>query len=422
DGTFAAAVDYDAGDGPSSVTTGDFNGNGITDLAVANFNSANVSILLGNGNGTFAAAVNYDAGDGPSSLTTGDFNGNGLTDLVIVSSEDELVLVLLGNGDGTFAAPVTYVAGAAPFSVTTGDFNGDGITDLAVANSSSSDVSVLLGNGDGTFAAPVNHATGFAPFDVTSGDFNGDGFTDLATANSISNDVSVLLNLGFTEPNPVLTPTALEFGNVELGSAPVALSIVIDVTGDEDLISTPTLTNDGGGAFSLTSLLVSPLAQGTSGTLEVTFAPTSLGVTTGTLTLATNDLSSPTITIPLSANVVDTIAPTSTVTGPSGVISQGVPTFDVVYTASDNTGGSGIAGVELYYQLNDGGYLQYPGGPFTSSPISFDTSTTGGDGTYDFYTIATDNAGNEETKSPTAETTVTFTSETSVGDWQMLID
>ena len=44
------------------MAVGDFNGDGKADLAVANYNSNNVSVLLGNGNGTFQAAVNYGAG------------------------------------------------------------------------------------------------------------------------------------------------------------------------------------------------------------------------------------------------------------------------------------------------------------------------------------------------------------------------
>ena len=50
------------GYGPSSVAVGDFNGDGKQDLAVANFDSNNVSILLGNGVGSFSAATNFGVG------------------------------------------------------------------------------------------------------------------------------------------------------------------------------------------------------------------------------------------------------------------------------------------------------------------------------------------------------------------------
>ncbi len=67
--------------------------------------------------------------------------------------------------------------------------------------------------------------------------------------------------------------------------------------------------------------------------------------------------------------------------------------FDVYFDADDGTGGSGIASVELFYKKDSGSYTSYGTG---TSPIHFDTSTTGGDGTYYFYTVATDNAGNIE--------------------------
>ena len=47
---------------PVALATGDFNGDTRADIAVANFASGDVSILLGNGDGTFQAAVNYTVG------------------------------------------------------------------------------------------------------------------------------------------------------------------------------------------------------------------------------------------------------------------------------------------------------------------------------------------------------------------------
>ena len=70
------------------------------------------------------------------------------------------VSMLLGNGDGTFQPRSTYAAGTSPDALVAGDFTGDGRLDLAVANYGSNDVSVLMGNGDGTFQPAVQYAAG----------------------------------------------------------------------------------------------------------------------------------------------------------------------------------------------------------------------------------------------------------------------
>ena len=114
------------GDSPDFITTGDFNGDGILDLAVAitnydyfepgNTPSGGVSILLGNGDGTFRPPVEYPVGQDPIALTTGDFNGDGIIDIAVAEGGDSLygagepggVTVLLGNGNGTFQPQTNF--------------------------------------------------------------------------------------------------------------------------------------------------------------------------------------------------------------------------------------------------------------------------------------------------------------------------
>jgi len=55
--SFAAAPSYTAGSTPFSVAVGDFNADGRPDLVVANRDSNNVSILLGNANGSSAKSL-----------------------------------------------------------------------------------------------------------------------------------------------------------------------------------------------------------------------------------------------------------------------------------------------------------------------------------------------------------------------------
>ena len=81
---------------------GDFNSDGNPDLAVANYNSNNVSVLLGNGSGGFGAATNFPVGLTPVSVAVGDFNRDGNPDLAVANYSSNNVSVLLGNGSGGF--------------------------------------------------------------------------------------------------------------------------------------------------------------------------------------------------------------------------------------------------------------------------------------------------------------------------------
>ena len=199
--TFAAGTPVAVGTGPTSVTLGDFNADGRPDLAVANQKSNSVSVLLGQSDGTFtpAAGSPLAVGDSPESVVVGDFDGDGLPDLATANTGDDTVSVLLGQGDGTFgpAGSTPLADSDDPESVAVGDFNGDGQPDLAVGYLEGNVVSVLLGRGDGTFtpaASPL--VVGDFPSDVVVGDFNADGQPDLAVVNNGDDTVSVLLGQG----------------------------------------------------------------------------------------------------------------------------------------------------------------------------------------------------------------------------------
>ncbi len=137
-------MSFPAGNGPQLVTTADFNQDGHLDLAVANFYSDDVSVLLGNGLGSFRGAVSFPAGDRLLSVTAADFNEDGHLDLAVASFLSDDVSVLLVDGLGSFGGAVSFPAGNSPSSVTTADFNEDGHVDLGAANILSDNVTVYL--------------------------------------------------------------------------------------------------------------------------------------------------------------------------------------------------------------------------------------------------------------------------------------
>jgi hypothetical protein len=205
-GLFTPGLPFSAGNvtAVTSVAVGDFNGDGIPDLAITDYadttpGSANfVWILLGYGDGQFSEPAAIPVNCAPVMVQVADFNRDGIADLVIVGTPVGTadVSVLLGNGNGTFRSSLdaaTANAEEGAIAVAVGDFNGDGIPDLAVLDSG---LSILLGKGDGTFGPPESNGTGNTPIGVSAGDFNRDGITDLVVANNVDGTVSILLGKG----------------------------------------------------------------------------------------------------------------------------------------------------------------------------------------------------------------------------------
>lgn len=183
-----------------TIVTGDFLGNGRTDVML--IGDASYYLMLGNADGSFtqssASMGGWHFGSPPSAnwtVVTGDFNGNGRTDIMFLGST--VYNLLTSNGDGTFTpSGASYPAGwnfggnpSSTWSVQTGDFNGDGKTDIILLGNTS--YCLLTSNGDGTFAPGGASYGGWgfgAPpwtsYTVLTGDFNGDGNTDVVLLGS----------------------------------------------------------------------------------------------------------------------------------------------------------------------------------------------------------------------------------------------
>jgi hypothetical protein len=177
DGTFGARHDYATVGLPADLAIGDFDSDGRLDIATGNLGSHSVSILFGHGDGSFGRRADLGADGGL--VAAGDWNGDGVEDLA-VGDGSEGIRVFLGVGDGTFQAgpaaggPI-YLGRAVPV-----DWNADGNLDLVYVNADIGRISLLEGSGDGSFSKL--DALGNAEYTIAVGDLNGDGFPDAAAA------------------------------------------------------------------------------------------------------------------------------------------------------------------------------------------------------------------------------------------------
>ena len=286
------------GASPNSIAVADFSGDGLPDLAVTAGSGGSCNPGVGvvtvmDDNDTFLgdfpppfnppSPVSYCAGKAPTSLVAGDFNKDGMVDVAVSDLSDGSVSILLNTGT-TFAQPaLNFLSnGAGPSYVVAGDFNSDQNLDLAVV--SPAGVSIMPGDGTGNFNSvqgPFNAGT--TPFAAVAADFNGDGRLDLAISNGNANAATIML----TSPPLSFTPTGLDFGNVPENAVSTPQSIqIMNISKASVSLGSIGLAGPNAGQFRIDqSKAASPACSLTSQTLTptqscnvaVVFVPTNIG-------------------------------------------------------------------------------------------------------------------------------------------------
>ncbi|CAF0906720.1 unnamed protein product [Adineta steineri] len=202
--TFFNPLTYSTGDysQPSFLAVADFNNDSHLDIVVPDSGINSVSIFLGNINEDFLIAPDYpvELSSQLTSIGVGDFDNDTQLDIVVADNATNNIMIIFGSGYGTFTRQNSYSTGnnSHPCSVAVGDFNKDNQLDIVVANSGANNIGVFLANSSGTFLSQMVYLTGShsQPYSVAVLDFDNDTQLDIAVANYGSSSVGVFLGHG----------------------------------------------------------------------------------------------------------------------------------------------------------------------------------------------------------------------------------
>jgi hypothetical protein len=267
---FRVLGDFAAGTEPAAVLSGDFNGDGVPDVAVAARGSESVAYALGGGAGLVSSSE-VAPGINPQVLASGDFDADGTADLAAASASGPLVVLSGGprggSADRLRSIPVAEIPAAGVEALASADFDGDGIDDLALAVNEVKTIVLLGGGAGGLGTAPnrrqeISTALPFGeltlpriPKVLASGDFNGDGTADLAVG-LLDQAFGVAVLLG---GQAGLEPQVLTAGCSPAADRPLECSLINVRRDPRGLLS---CDQDGDGVDDLLVFTQQPSGQG----------------------------------------------------------------------------------------------------------------------------------------------------------------
>ena len=162
---FSSALSRTTGSSPRSVSLGDIDGDGKAEIVVANTTGSSVSVfrnLSTTGSINLSAKVDFVTGSSPQSVSLGDIDGDGKTDLTVCNQNSSTVSVFRNTSSigvinsGSFAGKVDFSTNSSPQTVRAGDLDLDGKPDITLAQSNTNGISILRNLASGSPLTEIN--------------------------------------------------------------------------------------------------------------------------------------------------------------------------------------------------------------------------------------------------------------------------
>lgn len=212
-----------AGQSPHAGGYGDFDGDGKSDVAIANADAGRVSVLFGDEREEPIQAHFVATDRTPHSLATGDLDGDGYPELLVLNAVDG-TLSVAKNERGVLGDSQRQVLAKRAYAIRAADLDGDGHLEgtFVVERDTDAAITVTFGEGGKLFerAAFPPVVIGKKARDLLLRDFDGDGRVDLLAADP-ARDRIVFVRNTTERPGELALAAPVDF---EAPSGPVALA------------------------------------------------------------------------------------------------------------------------------------------------------------------------------------------------------
>lgn len=190
--------------GLTSVAVRDLNGDGLRDLIATGWSSDVIMVMPGHSESIFGPPRFIPADGAPRAFSLADLDGDGVPDMAVVLYATAEIALFKGDSQGNFALHSRFKSrGELPTTVYIQDMNGDGLQDIVTSHAYSDDTVVIF-YGDAPFSFSVSQEIMLGKDrdvleheirDIAVADLNGDGRVDIAAACHASGSVVVLFNV-----------------------------------------------------------------------------------------------------------------------------------------------------------------------------------------------------------------------------------
>ncbi|HEY6945286.1 MAG TPA: FG-GAP-like repeat-containing protein [Candidatus Acidoferrum sp.] len=361
------------------IASATFTTSGCHDLIASDPLANVVNVLISNCDGTFQKPVVIPVGFNPTAIATGDFNGDGQQDFAVANEGDDSISIFLGDGTGKFtAAPNSPFLFSKQFAISTTSLP-DGVLNAPYT--------ATLQSTGGTGAVTWSIATGTLPAGLTLNATTG-AITGTPTAAGTS-PITVMATDSATPPNSATTALSITVNSV---APALAISTASLPNGSLGTPYDQILTVTGGTSPFTWGVPSGPLPTGLSlnaTTGEITGTPTSTTTTPAsfTFTVSVTDSSA----TPLTAQKQFTLTPiTAAERGPvamaaSDFDSDGKQDLAIVNHETNNVT------ILLSNRNGDGTFTEATGSPISSgignAPVAIAAGDLNGDSMPDLAVV-----------------------------------